>query len=168
MQFLAGFQIEPIDHAGDGLRRLRTQRFHQYPQSVVAMRRLHDDRAARIEAEAVKPVSGQTTALARSIARHHEDDLSVACRFWGGGAKPCQYRNDKTESGWECSLRCRNDLMQRARDKSTIRQMAIKGGKPERQSGMQGLGRASLPRQQKTQFGQGGGAALGRRSRRKC
>ena len=146
MQFLTGLQIEPIDHADDGLRRSRTQRFHQCPQSVVAMRRLHHDRAARIEAETVKPVAGQATALARSIGRHHENDLFVSPRFGEGGAKAGQDRDDKTESSWERSLRCRDDLMQRAGDKPAIRQMAIKCGKPERQPVMRGLGTAGLSR----------------------
>jgi hypothetical protein len=78
MQFLAGFQIEPIDRAGDGARRARAQRFNESPQGFFPMRRLHQDRAAWIETEAIeampKDASGQMSASAPSISRHDEED----------------------------------------------------------------------------------------------
>jgi len=58
MQFLAGLQIELVDHPGDGVRRARAQRFHQGPQVFFPMGRLHQDRAAWIKAEAVEAMSG--------------------------------------------------------------------------------------------------------------
>jgi hypothetical protein len=58
MQFLAGFQIEPIDHADDGLRHLRTQAFDQGPQYVLSLRGIDENCAARIEAETVKAMTG--------------------------------------------------------------------------------------------------------------
>jgi|AmaraimetFIIA100_FD_contig_121_65159_length_7151_multi_5_in_0_out_0_3 hypothetical protein len=75
MQFLAGLQIELIDYADDGLRRARTQAFDQRPQRVLPMRGIDDDRAARIETETVKAMSGdmtgemtaETVALAQPI-----------------------------------------------------------------------------------------------------
>ena len=70
MQFLAGFQIEPIDHADDGLRRARTQAFDQRPQRVLPMRGINDDRAVRIETETVKAMSGDMTGemIAETVA----------------------------------------------------------------------------------------------------
>ena len=158
MQFLAGLQIEPIDHADDGLWRLRTQRFHQCPQNVGTMRRLHQDCAARIEAETIEAMSRQSSALPRFVARHHEDDFFAARRFWEQAAG--QHRDNETERDRERSLRCRDNLMQRA-GKPTIRQAAIKCGKAETERGLlQALGPARLSRQQKAQFGQSGSAAL--------
>jgi hypothetical protein len=130
MQFLTGFQIEPIDHADDGLRRLRTQAFDQGPQYVLPMRGIDENRAARIEAETVKTVTGQATALARFISRHHEDNFLP-----GGlerGKKRRQHSHDETESGGQCSLRCRNDLMQRVADEAAIGEVGINGGQLER------------------------------------
>src|SRR6516165_4674969 len=91
MQFLAGLQIEPIDHAGDGLRRSRTQRFKKRPQSVVEVRRLHQDGASWIESEMIEAMPGQAAASAQSVARHHEDDFFgwVVARRWADiGACP--------------------------------------------------------------------------------
>jgi hypothetical protein len=149
---LAGLQIEPIDHADDGLRCARMQRFQQCPQIVVAIRSLHQDRAARIKSKTVEAMSGQTTALPRSMVRHHENDLFIFPRCGEGGAKACQHRYDKTESGWERSLRCRDDLMECAAGKTAVRQVAIKCGKIERKRGKQGLGPPWMPRQQEAQF----------------
>src|SRR6516225_5397767 len=122
------------------------------------MRRLHQDRAGRIKSETVKAVSGQMTALARSMVRHHENDLFVSRRCRDLGAKACEHRYDKTESGWERCLRCRDDLMKCAAVKTAVRQVAIKCGKAERKPGLQGLGPPWMPGQQKAQFGQGGTA----------
>jgi hypothetical protein len=142
MQFLAGFQIELIDHADDGLRRLRTQRLDQGPQYVLPLRGIDEDRAARIEAETVKAVTGQATALARAIGRHHEDNF-----FPRGRKKTRQYRHDETEGGWECNLRCRNDLMQRAADEAAMRQVRIKWGQFESQPRQRALRPTGLARE---------------------
>ena len=117
------------------------------------MRRLHQGHAGRVKSETVEAMSRQTTALARSMVRHHENDLFVSRRCWEVGAKACQHRYDKTESGWERRLRCRDDLMECAAGKTAVWQVAIKCGKVERKLGMQGLGPPWMPRQQKAQFG---------------
>lgn len=168
MQFLAGLQIELVDHADNSLRCARTQRFQQCPQTVVAMRRLHQDRAGRLKSETVKAVSGQMTALARSMVRHHVNGLFVSRRCRDVGAKACEHCYDKTESGGKRCLRCRDDLMKRAAVKTAIQQVAIKCGKAERKPGLQRLGPPWMPGQQKAQFGQDGGATLDRSCRRKC
>jgi len=64
MQFLAGLQIELVDHPGDRLRRCRTQRLGNRPQCFFAVRRLDQDQARRIEAESVEAVPGKTAMLA--------------------------------------------------------------------------------------------------------
>jgi hypothetical protein len=88
MQFLTGFQIKPIDRPGDGAGRVRAQCFHESPQGFFPMRRLHQDRAAWIETEAIEAMpgyaSGQMAASASSISRHDEEDgfsVSDAARF---------------------------------------------------------------------------------------
>jgi hypothetical protein len=58
--------------------------------------------------------------------------------------------------------------MKRAGDETTIRQVAIKCGKAERQPSMESLGPAWMRREQKAQFGQSGGSALGWGYRQKC
>ena len=113
-------------------------------------------------------MSGQAAALARSVARQHENDLFVSRHVRERGAKARQQRYDKTERGRERSLRCRDDLMKRAAVKTAIQQVAIKCGKAERKPGLQRLGPPWMPGQQKAQFGQGGGAVLDRGCRRKC
>ena len=176
MQFLASLQIEPIDHADDGLRRPRTQRFQQGPQTVAAMPSLHQDHAGRITSETVEAMARQTTALARSMVRHHDHDFFLppplrhaqARTGWGRRNKSCQHRDDKTESDWERRLRCRDDLMECAAGKSAVRQVAIKCDKTKRKLGIQGLEPSWMARQQKAQFGQSGGSAFDRRRRRKC
>ena len=125
------------------------------------MRRVHQDRATRIKSETVEATSGQKTALARFMGRHHENDLFVFPRFGEEGAKACQHRYDKTESSRERSLRCRDNLMKRTGNETAIRQVAIKCGKAERQPGMEGLSPAWMRREQKPQFGQSGRSAVG-------
>jgi|SRR5215472_12763645 hypothetical protein len=102
------------------------------------------------------------------MVRHHENGLFVSRRFWEIGAKACQHRYDKTASGWERRLRCRDDLMECAAGKAAIRQVAIKCDKAERKLGGQSLRPPRMPRQQKTQFGQSGGSAFDQERRRKC
>ncbi len=108
MQFLAGLQIELVDHACDGLRRCRTQRLGNRPQCFFAVRRLDQDQARRIEAESVEAVPGKTAMLAPPIGRHDEDNLVLpstraalararvhAC--WGRGKKVGKERHDEAE-----------------------------------------------------------------------
>ena len=95
MQLLAQFQIESVDHPGDGTRRRRTQRFGDRPQRVVAVRRLDQNQARRIEAEAVEAVSGKPAVLALPVSRHDEENLfppppgsrlrAPECKLVGGG-----------------------------------------------------------------------------------
>jgi hypothetical protein len=101
------------------------------------------------------------------MVRHHENDLFVSRRFWEIGAQASQHGDDKTESGWERRLRCRDDLMECAAGKPAVRQVAIKCDKTKRKLGIQGLEPSWMARQQKAQFGQSGGSAFARRCRRK-
>src|SRR5215470_15881597 len=98
-------------------------------------------------------MSGQTAALARSSPRHRDNDFFRPLALWGRGNEAGQHRDDKTESGRQPSVRCRNDLMESAAGETAIRQVAIKGGKAERKPGRRGERTSRLPRQQKTQAG---------------
>jgi len=162
MQFLAGLQIKPVDHADDGLRRSRMQRFQQDPHIVAALRRLHQDDAARIKSETVEAMSGQAAALARSVTRHRDNDFFVGRSFQEVAAQADQHRDDKTESGRERSLRCGDELMECAAAQTAIRQVGIKCGKPEWKAGSHGRRAPRLPGQEKAQFGQCRGAGLHR------
>ena len=74
MQLLAGFQIELVDHAGDGLRRRRTQRLLHGPERLFAVRRLDQDQTGGIETESVEAMAMQPAVFAKPISRHDEDD----------------------------------------------------------------------------------------------
>lgn len=131
----------------------------------MAIRRVHHNRAARIKSESIEAKSREAAVLSRSMAWRHENDLFVSRRFWQQGAKACQHGYDKTESSWDRSLRCRDDLMKCGAGQTAVRQVAIKCGQAERKAGMQGLGPSGLPRQQKAQFGQDGSSSYGERER---
>ncbi len=73
------------------------------------------------------------------MVRYHHNDLFASRRFRETGVKARQHRDDKTERGWERSLRCRDNLMECAAGKATIRQVAIKCGKAERKLALQGV-----------------------------
>jgi len=75
LQPLARFQIEPVDHAGNGGRRARMQRLLHGPQAFSAMRRLDQNEAARIEAQRADAVAMQTAVIAQPVGREDEDDL---------------------------------------------------------------------------------------------
>jgi hypothetical protein len=167
MQFLAGFQVEPIDRPRDDARRARAQRFHESPQGFFPMRRLHQDRAAWIEAEAIEAMpgytSGQMSASAPSISRHDEEDRFSAplwrreeCRRRRRGPAR-QNRHEKTESRRQRSLCCRDDLMQSAASEAAFRQVRIQGVKSEGQRLLVPIVvQAVRPRQQPAQFGHDG------------
>jgi hypothetical protein len=82
MQFLAGLQIELIDYADDGLRRARTQAFDQRPQRVLPMRGINDDRAARIETETVKAMSGDMTGEMTAEMDWRDEDNFFLPPMW--------------------------------------------------------------------------------------
>lgn len=145
MQFLAGLQIDSVDHADDSLRRPRTQRFQQGPQSVMALRRLHQNDAAWIKPETGEAMSGQAAALTRSVTRHRDNGFFVGCRFWEVAVQAAQHRDDKAESGRECSLRCWDDLMECAAGQAAVRQVGIKCGQAERKAGSHGWRAPRLP-----------------------
>jgi hypothetical protein len=74
MQFLAQFQIELVDHPGDGGRRARTQRFGKRPQGLFALRGLDQNETRRIKSEAVETMSIKPAVAARDMARQHQHD----------------------------------------------------------------------------------------------
>ena len=65
LQPLAGLQIELVDHAGDGGRRRRTQRFLHGPQGFFAVRGLDQDQAGGIETETVQAMTVKPAMVAR-------------------------------------------------------------------------------------------------------
>jgi hypothetical protein len=81
MQPLAQFQIELVDEAGDGGRRARSHRLLQSPQRLVAMRRLDQDHAARIEPERAQPMTVQPAVMGQPIGRQDEDELEAILTF---------------------------------------------------------------------------------------
>ena len=83
LQPLAQFQIELVDHPGDGLRDARTQRFFHGPQGVFAVRRLDKDHARRIEAEGAEAMAMQP-AGAEPVSRHDEEEFPFfPSPLWG-------------------------------------------------------------------------------------
>jgi hypothetical protein len=71
---LAQFQIELVDHAGDGSWRARMQRFFQRPQRIFALRGLDQDQAARIEAESVEAMAVKPALFAQPVGGHNENE----------------------------------------------------------------------------------------------
>ena len=184
MQFLAGLQIELIDYADDGLRRARTQAFDQRPQRVLPMRGIDDDRAARIETETVKAMSGdmtgemtaETAALAQPVLAQpvlaqtvlvpdmdwrDEDDFFLPPilppmwrRVGGRRNKASQHSRRKAEGSRECGLRRRNDLMQRGATETAIGQVGIKCAEAEGQTRRRIRRPAAFAHEPMTQCGQ--------------
>ena len=72
---MAQFQIEFVDHSGDGGGRTRTQRLLHGPQGLSAVRRLDQDQAARIETEAIEAMTMRTAVFAQPVAGHDEKEL---------------------------------------------------------------------------------------------
>ena len=92
MQLLAQFQIEPVDHPGDGGWRARTQRFGKRPQGLFALRGLDQDKARRVETETVETMTIRAAVFAPPIGRHDEDD-------WISVRQAGQKRDDEAEGG---------------------------------------------------------------------
>ncbi len=156
MQLLAQFQIEPVDHPGDRSRRRRTQRFGERPQRVVAVRRLDQNQARRIEAEAVEAVSGKPAVLALPVSRHDQDDLFPRpFPFRGRRRNVSQNCHDEAEGGRQRAWRLGHDFVQGAASQAAVRQVGIERGEVERQ----GLAKTLPPRQQEPQFAHHGSAA---------
>ena len=126
MQLLTGFEVEPVDHPDDGVRRARTQRFRQGPERFFAMRRLDQNEAARIETKAVEAVAKKPAVLASAVGRHDEDERGRA-----GDVR--QQRDDEAEGGGYSVLRLGHDLMQGAAGQTALRQAGIESGQAERQ-----------------------------------
>ena len=101
---MAGLEIEPVDHSGDGLRCCRMQSFRHGPQSFFAVRRLDQDQAGGIEAEAVQSMSGKPAVLAQPISRHDEDDRASP-------RQTAENRHEKAEGGRGCACRRGDDFM---------------------------------------------------------
>ena len=104
MQPLTQFQIEPVDHAGDGCGRARTQRLFQGPQGFVAMRGFDQDQARRVEAEIPTAVTIWTAIFAEPISRHDEEERMNAGQVG-------QQRHDEAESDGSAAF-FGHDLMQ--------------------------------------------------------
>ena len=124
MQLLAQFQIELIDHPGDGGRRARTQRLGKSPQGLFAVRRLDQDETRRIKTEIVEAMAVNEAILASRVARHHQDDRISA-------RQARQNRHDEAEGGGNGAFAVGHDFMQRASSEAAVRQVGIKRGKPE-------------------------------------
>ena len=79
LQFLAGLEVELIDHADDGCRRARMQSFRKRPERLFAMRRFGEHHTRRTETERLQPMSGQTAMPVLPIGRH-DDDKRIGSR----------------------------------------------------------------------------------------
>jgi hypothetical protein len=141
MQPLAQFQIELVDHAGDGGRRTRTQRLFHGPEGFVAVPGLGQDQTTRIEAETIAAMAMRTAIFAQSIGRHDEEEFfppptraalagarGHAC--WRRGGNAGKQRQNEAEGGRGAAF-FRDDLMQGPAGKTALRQAAIDGGKTE-------------------------------------
>jgi hypothetical protein len=127
LQPLTHFQIEPVDEAGDGKRRRRTQGFGQRPQRVLALGGLDQDEAQGVETEAAQAIAMQAAMPAPAMGREDKNH--------GGRGRKCdpgQQRRDKSESGRDRAFRLGHDFMQRGGGKAA-RQMGIDGRKAEGQ-----------------------------------
>jgi hypothetical protein len=141
MQLLAQFQIEPVDHPGDGSRRCRTQGLGKSPQRLFAMCRLDHNEARRIETKPAETLSVKAAVATSRVARHHQDDRISTRRAAKNRTKN---RRDKAEGGSDCAFALRYNFMQRTSGQTAIRQVGIKRAKPERQ----GFTQAAVSRQQ--------------------
>src|SRR5262249_16551397 len=156
------------------------------------MRGIDDDRAARIETETVKAMTGEmtgeTVALAQAVLVpgmdwRDEDDFFLPPIFvppmwgmwgmWGrvGGRrnKASHHSRRKAEGSRECGLRRRNDLMQRGAAETAIGQVGIKCAEAERQLRRRIRGPATFAHEPMSQCSQSHVAAWRRgRGRGKC
>jgi hypothetical protein len=159
MQPLAQFQIELVDGARDGGRRLRTQRLLDRPQGLFAMRGFDQDQAARIETERAQAMTMKPAMRTAAIGRHYQDEgVSPRALFpppQGGRRKiAAENRRDEAEGGRDAAFGLGHDFMQGAAGEAALRQMGIKRGKAERQ----GFPQTFHPGQQPAQFIDHGGA----------
>jgi hypothetical protein len=160
MQSLAQFQIELVDEAGDGGRRARPHRLLQSPQRFVAMRRLDQDHAARIEPERAKAMTMQPTVVGQPVDRQDEEKF-LPPPLWGRegwgvgrrgtpvevydsppdphpqplptrgrGGNTGKNRGDEAQRG-RGGLWSGHDLMQGAAGEAAFRQVGIKRGNAE-------------------------------------
>jgi hypothetical protein len=152
MQFLAGLEIEPVDHPRDGGRRGRMQRLRHGPQAFFAMRRFDQDQAGGIETEGGEAVagnmSGKPAMLAQPIGRNDEDERAARRQAGKNG-------HDEAEGGGDGAFRLGHDFMERAAGQAALGQVGIKRGKAEGQGAAPGL--LGGP-DQATQFLHDGGA----------
>src|ERR1700734_2387901 len=126
LQFLAGLQIEPVDHPDDRLWHTRMQSLRHGPEGFFPVRRLDQSDADRIEAEAVETMSAKAAMVALPIGRHDEEEGAAR-------RQAAQPRHDETEGGRKRACRFRYDLMQGAAGEAALRQMGIDGGQAEGQ-----------------------------------
>jgi len=123
LQPLAQFQIELVDHTGDGGRRARPQRLFQGPERFFPVRRFDHEQAGRIETERAQTVPVKPAILTKPVARHDEDERPSP-RYAG------EQRGHEAEGGGRVAG-VGHDLVQGAAGEAALRQMAVNGGKPE-------------------------------------
>lgn len=160
MQPLARFQIEPVDAASDGGRRIRAHRLLDRPQRVFVPRGLDQDYPRRIKSERAQPMTIGPAMVTEAVGRKDEDDLFPSSLWrrggWGvvrrresidpwvqpahphplptrgRGEEAAQNRRDEAEGGG-AGVRSGHDFMQGAAGKAAIRQAGIDGGEAKRQ-----------------------------------
>jgi hypothetical protein len=141
MQLLAGFQIEPVDHADDGGRCSRTQSFGHRPQALFAVRGFDQNQPLWIETEIMEAVPMQAAVLPDPIGQHDKNERVAA-----GQAR--QNRRDKAERTRDRAFRLGHDFVQRAASQATFRQVGIQPRQTEGQGGAEAL----VSRQEPAQF----------------
>ena len=128
LQFLAGLEIEPVDHPRDGCRCARVQRFRHGPESFLALRRLDQNEARGVKSEAVEAMAKKTAAVTAGLASldwHDEDERAPRLQT----RQDCHH---EAESGGNGVLRGWHDFMKTAGE-TTLGKMSVKGAKTEGQ-----------------------------------
>jgi len=138
MQPLARSEIEFFDRPGDGRRRRGAQGFFHRPQRLFLLARFDQDQARRVEAETGKPVSMRPAATGECSRRKNKQDRPGRYAAEDGGGE--------TEGGGHVFVGFGRDLVQRAVNKTALRQMRIERGKAKGE-GAGGGRNAGEPRQ---------------------
>ncbi len=98
------------------------QSFLDRPQSVLALRRLHQDKAAWIKAQRAYAVAVQPAVTAMPVSRDDEEERT-------NGGKTGQQRHHKTKGGGDILVG--HNFMQSAAGKTALRQIMVDGRKAE-------------------------------------
>ena len=121
MQPLARSEIEFFDRPGDGRGHGGAQGFFHRPQRLFLLARFDQDQARRVEAETGKPVSMRPAATGECSRRKNKQDRPGRYAAEDGGGE--------TEGGGHVFVGFGRDLVQRAVNKTALRQMRIERGK---------------------------------------